>query len=253
MRRSDLSVGRADPSVRRFGLSVLLLLLSVGLSFAAPPKLKLPAEVRPVGEYATVQPETDAASVLYVGLSGYDPFPTALLKDPKTFLFPVRGLPAGRYKFAAVAAGATGEQSRVDFEVIVGNAPPPIPPGPGPGPGPNPPNPTDPLQAAFKAALDKETAATKVASAIALADLFNAASEQVKTATQTKVVDFYQGLHAAATTLIGKEIPAVREAITKHLDGVLPKSSTAPLDAAARELCSKTFLHVATSLRGCCP
>jgi hypothetical protein len=128
----------------RFAYGTLLavgLAVSAPLSAAAPPALKVPAEVKAEGEYVVVVPETDAVSVLYVALSGAESFPAAMLKDGKSFVLPVRGLAAGRYKFAAVAAGKTGEQARADFTVIVGT--PPTPP-PGPTPGPTPPTPPRP-------------------------------------------------------------------------------------------------------------
>lgn len=127
-----------------------LLLLAAG-ALAAPPSLEIPAEVKPTGEYVQLVPKTDAANVLYVGLSGLEPFPSAVLKDARMFLLPTRGLAVGRYRFAAVAAGKTGEQTRADFVVVIGDAPPgpgptpPVPPGPvpppGPGPSPDPPAP----------------------------------------------------------------------------------------------------------------
>lgn len=114
--------------MRTFRVPVLALLLAASVTLAAPPKLDLPAEVRPAGDYARFTPETDAASVVYVGLSGVDAFPSEELRDPRRFLLPVRGLPAGRYRFAAVAAGKTGEQVRADFAVVVGPGTPTDPP-----------------------------------------------------------------------------------------------------------------------------
>lgn len=122
----------------------LALLLIPGAALAAPPKLVIPAEVRPAGQYVALVPETDAVSVLYVGLDSIDPFPSAFLKDPRSFLLDCYGKPAGRYRFAAVGASKTGEQVRTDFAVLIGPQPvPPVPPGPNP-PGPNPPGPDPP-------------------------------------------------------------------------------------------------------------
>lgn len=103
---------------------------------AEPPKLVIPPEVRPAGDYIRFTPDTDAVSVTYIGLSGIDPFPSEELKDVRRFLLQVRGLPEGRYKFAAIGASKDGEQTRTDFEAVVG--------APGPGPGPSPPGPTPP-------------------------------------------------------------------------------------------------------------
>lgn len=109
---------------------------------AEPPKLDVPAEVKPVGDYAVFVPKGEAKAVTYVGLSGVDPVPSLMLRDPRTFVLAVRGLPAGRYKFRAVGS-LNDEHAVADFEVLVGNAPPPVPPNPGPTP-PNPPGPTPP-------------------------------------------------------------------------------------------------------------
>jgi hypothetical protein len=109
----------------------------------AGPRLKIDAEVKPAGQYATFVPDTDCKAVTYVGLSGVEPIPSAVLLDARLFLLDTRGLQPGRYQFAAV--GAAGDrQIRADFAVVVGVPPPPQPPGPGPqppGPGPTP-NPT---------------------------------------------------------------------------------------------------------------
>lgn len=125
----------------RFRFSLVGVLLC-SVAFAAPPKLTIPAELKPTsGDYLTHKPDTDAVSVTYVGLSDLDPFPSAFLKDSRDFVLPTRGLKDGKYKFAAVAASATGEQTRADFVVVIGDgkpgpiiAPPPTTPTPDPKP-----------------------------------------------------------------------------------------------------------------------
>ena len=116
--------------------------LVAGVALAAPPTLDIPAEVKPVGGYVRFTPKTDGVNVLYISLDGADPFPSEELKDPRRFLMPTAGLKPGKYRFVAVAAGATGEQTRADFVVtipgVVPNPGPTPDPGPGPGPGPTP-------------------------------------------------------------------------------------------------------------------
>lgn len=119
-----------------FTASVLALASALGM--ATPPSLEVPTEVKPAGEYVRFTPKTDGTSVVYVGLSGLDPFPTEELKDGKRFLLHTRGVAPGRYKFAAVAANKDGEQTRQDFEVVIGNPPVPVPNPPAPNPDPNP-------------------------------------------------------------------------------------------------------------------
>lgn len=125
---------------------------------AAPPKLEIPAEVKPVQGYVTVEPVTDAASVTYVALDGVFPFPSKLLKDPRTFVLPAGGLKEGRYRFVAVAASKEGDQATAEFTAVIGA--PPVPPGPGPGPGPNPPTPPSPVDplTSFRVILTHESA-----------------------------------------------------------------------------------------------
>lgn len=109
-------------------------LVLAGPLFAAPPQLDIPAEVKAQGDYVVVTPKTDAMNVVYVALSGVEPFPSAMLKDPRAFVLPVRGLAKGKYAFVAVGAGPQGEQTTARFAVLVGEGPvpPPDPPKPPP-------------------------------------------------------------------------------------------------------------------------
>lgn len=119
---------------------ILGLLLLATWAHSDPPKLTVPAEVKPTGQYCEMVPQTDAVSVTYVGLDGVEPIPSHWLNDRRAFRLDARGLAKGRYRFAAIAAGQKGEQSRADFALVIGDAPGPAP-GPGPGPGPEPPAP----------------------------------------------------------------------------------------------------------------
>lgn len=124
-------------------LSIALTAVLAGAALGAPPKFTPPAEVVPVGGYASIDVEdAGVASVTYVGLDGEDPLPALMLKDPRDFVLPTRGLAAGRYRYAAVASSRTGEQTRADFVVVVGTPPKPDPkpdpPRPDPSPGPDP-------------------------------------------------------------------------------------------------------------------
>ncbi len=125
----------------RSAFAVVLALATV--ASAAPPKLDIPPEVRPSGQYVDFDPATDAVSVEYVGLSGVEPVPARRLSDKRAFLMDTRGLPEGEYVFVAVAASKGGEQTRVRFAVVIGKRPTPLPPVPTPTPTPTPePTPT---------------------------------------------------------------------------------------------------------------
>lgn len=150
-------------------VSVIVLLAGILPAWAAPPKLEIPAEVRPSGQYVTFIPTTDAKAVVYVGLDAVDPVPSAVLKDARTFLLDTRGMATGRYRFAAV--GALGdEQTRTDFAVVLGT-PPPVPPGPVP-PGPTPPTPPLPTTG-LSVLIVEETAKRSELPAAQLAVLFD--------------------------------------------------------------------------------
>jgi hypothetical protein len=103
--------------------TLALLLVLCSTAFAAPPVVDIAPEIQATSEYVTVQPKTDAVAITYVAQSGVEPFPSVMLKDPRTFVLPTRGLAVGRYKFVAVAS-LDDEHTRVDFVVVVGNAPP---------------------------------------------------------------------------------------------------------------------------------
>lgn len=112
-------------------LAVLSLAVFTGVSTpqvgfsedSLPPKLEIPAEIRPSGQYAIYQPKTDAVSVVYVGLDGIEPLPAELLRDGRTFVLDCRGLPKGRFRFVAVAAGKNGYQVKTNFVLNTGDAP----------------------------------------------------------------------------------------------------------------------------------
>ena len=111
--------------------AVLAVFLAPLLAWADPPKLTIPAEVRPNGEFVVLIPDTDAVSVTYIGLDGFDAPPPGVFKDDRTLFLSVYGRKAQAYRFAAVASSATGEQRRVDFKVLVGDVtPPPVVPPP---------------------------------------------------------------------------------------------------------------------------
>lgn len=104
------------------------------------PKLTIPDTIKPVGDYAIWVPDdkTNVRAITYVPLSGVDPFPAALLADKRAFVLPVRGLPAGQYKFRAVGS-LNDVHVQAEFAVAIGEAiPSPKPPKPEP-PKPDPP------------------------------------------------------------------------------------------------------------------
>ncbi len=233
----------------RFSLCVVLLAASVGL--AAPPSLDIPAEIKPTGSYVRMTPKTDAVSVVYVGLDGLDPFPSEELKDGKRFLLPAAGLAVGRYRFVAVAAGATGEQSRADFVVVIGDAPKP-PPTPIPPPTPVP---TDPLVTAFQVAYTADVDPDKAKLTPVLADLLGAVVAAAKTSGQVKTTTQLEAaVHKAADIAVGPgKIMGVRTAVGAYLsNSTLPKPGTAAqtMTDALWAAATAEYAKVSTALKG---
>lgn len=119
------------------GLFLFAMVSCCGTAHAAPPAVDFPSEIKAQGDFVTVRPRTDAKGITYVGLSGVDPFPSALLKDARDFVFPTRGLSAGPYRFSGVAS-LNDEHTEFRFTVVVGGGTPTPTPTPGPTPGPAP-------------------------------------------------------------------------------------------------------------------
>jgi hypothetical protein len=230
----------------------LLLLFVAGPAWADPPKLVVPAEVKPDGQYAVMTPVTDAVEVTYIGLDGIEPFPKALVADKKTFALDCYGKPAYRYRFAAVASSATGEQVRKDFVLVVGGGPPPPqPPGPGPvPPGPTPPGPSpDPaLVAALTAAYRAEIATDPDGRMLAfLAGAMDKTAEAVAAAeTNAALIAASKKLTAEA---VGPALAGTRAAIGKHLNATLP-GGVVTLTADNRPQFAAAYKAVAAALRG---
>jgi hypothetical protein len=230
--------------VRRAALLLLLTSLPAG-AFAAPPTLEIPAEIRPAGQYARLLPRTDGESVAYVGLSQVEPIPSDVLKDPRLFLLDTRGLAPGRYKFAAVAAGKTGEQTRADFAVVVGDAPPP---GPTP-PGPTPPAPDDALARSVQSAYGAETDPLKAQYAKGLAALYRQASADAflsKVSTWGALFDAMR--QAAVSTGVSGKLPGVQGVIANELRAKLPTDRAAALDGDGRAKAAALFARAALAL-----
>lgn len=109
---------------------MLCVLLSCATALGAPPTVDVPRELIPLGEYAQLQPKTDAKAITYVPLSGVEPFPSQFLNDKRAFILPTRGLAPGSYRFRGVAS-LNDEHTVFEFSVIVGgkkDAPQPQPP-----------------------------------------------------------------------------------------------------------------------------
>lgn len=236
--------------MKRYGTVLFALMLLASPLWAAPPTVKIDPEVKPSGQYVTFLPGGDAVNVLYVGLSGVDPIPSGVLKDGRMFLLDTRGLREGRYKFTAVGASKEGEQTRVDFVVVVGNVPPGPDPGPGPQP-PDPPTPTDPLTKALQAAYDKETDADKAKHRASLAALYRQAAEIAAKPEIATWGQLFAVMKSAAGTLgVSGKLPLFQAAVAEELKTRFPTDAARVMTTDDRVLAAQTFKRIAQAAEG---
>lgn len=123
----------------RAPFAFLSLLASALASFAEPPSLAIPADLKPTNGYVRFTPTTEAKSVVYIARDDAYPFPSEELKDPRRFILPVVGLKDGTYRFFAVGS-LNDEMTVVEFSVVIGKpttpGPPPVDPPKDPPPAP---------------------------------------------------------------------------------------------------------------------
>jgi hypothetical protein len=227
-------------------LTALALLPLIG----SAPTLDVPPEVVPTKGYAILTPGGTCKAVTYVGLSGEDPMPGVLFADKRVFVFPTRGLSAGRYRFAAI--GSLEDVHVVtEFTVVVGTPPtPPTPPGPGPTPPPPlPPGPVDPLTAEVLAALnaDPGTLEVKRQHALAYAGLMAAMVAHVEGGASLDDVlnDFRM---AAKGIMPAGSIPGVQKVCTSKIIALVGDDLDRPLDAALKKDLKALFARLALAL-----
>ena len=214
-----------------------------GAAWGEPPKLTIPAEVKAVGDYVTLTPATEAKAVSYVGKSGVDPFPSELLKDARTFVLPVRGLPAGRYKFTAVGS-LNDEHTMVAFVVVVGT-PPDVPPDVDPDVPPDPPAPDITALPIYKAALaayGADISATKAKDKTALAGVYRSlARTAVPDPAVATAGDLARVVQSARLSAVGDRLPAVREIFGNDFEEVGPTDPAAVLTPAQKKAIQTRF------------
>lgn len=226
----------------------LLWWCSLALPEAVAQRLEIPAELRPTGQYVQMTPDTDAVSVVYVGLSGIEPIPSHLLADKRAFLLDAYGKPAGRYRMAAVAVFKDGLAIRKDFDIILGAIPPgPVPPSP-PGPAPAPPS---TLTARLQSALDKDDDQDKANLLKQFASLMSAAAEL---AGQAKSISHLtSAIVVARRQKMGEALPNLRKEVGNYLSERLPWPPEEPLTDERRRQASAAYKELAEALGGVRP
>jgi len=217
----------------RYYLSVFALLIASCSVFAAPPKLVIAPQVKPVDGYVCVQPDTDAVKVIYISIDGLTSFPSALLKDDKILIVPTKGEKPGSYRYIAVGSSKEGDLVRVDFSVVIDG----------------PPTPPDPFIAAVTDAYSKETGVDKAKQVATLASLYKTAlTTTLNDPTVKTVGDLFQDLKVASGTLLPADaIPLVRKVIGDRLGKSLGTSATTPID---KKLITDEFQAIVSALGG---
>lgn len=114
----------------------------------------LPETVERENSYLIIKPETNAKSVVYIGLDQINPIPNKFLNNPTIFILDASCVKPGTYKFVAVAADSSGNQTKFDFKLNIKvedtpknpeePLPTPKPENPNPLPQPPPSPPTKP-------------------------------------------------------------------------------------------------------------
>lgn len=223
-----------------------LLMVAQAASAVDPPKIDIPAEVRPVDGYAIVEPQTNAKTITYLGLSGVYPFPSKLLADKRTFVLPTQGIIAGRYKFVAVGS-LNDEHTVVQFSVVI-DGPTPPPPVP---PGPTPPEPTDPLVRKIREALAKDpgTAAQKKEWSGALAGFYTAMAKHVGTLNDSTVGDLLSDYRNAIPAVLPADaIPGTRRVAGQEVAAIAGDDAERKIDAAMKAKLIELFTRLAAAM-----
>lgn len=227
------------------------------LALAAPPALDIPAEIKSSEQYVRFTPKTDATTIIYIGLSGLEPFPNDEFKDARRFLLPTQGVKAGRYRFAAIAASDTGEQVRKDFTVVFGDSPSPVDPvdpvdPPAPVPDPDAVDAKDPLRVALQTAYNLEVAKSKDADRVKLAAFYRHAAKNIATdATLTTWEKMFQALSVKSKEMAGDPLmvlTGVRRSIQTYLRQDLPIDPTKTVRVTARANLVKSLNKIAQVL-----
>lgn len=232
---------------RAAAVGLVAVFMAAAPTRADPPTIGVPAELRAVGDYARWSPTsaTTAKGVSYVGLSGVDAFPSELLKDSRAFVLPVRGLPAGRYKFRAVGS-RNDEHVQEEFVVVVGD--PPTPPNPIP-PTPVPPDPADPLAAAVAAMYGADQSPTKHADARLLAGVYRELAKQAVPALAT-AGELATATERARRAAVADRLQPIRESFGREFGKVMPTDPAAAMTADLRAAAVREFDRYAAILEG---
>jgi hypothetical protein len=216
--------------------AALLLMLLAAPVWADGPKITIPAEIPASGDYVVVTPDTTAKAISYVAQSGVDAFPSSMLRDPRTFVLPVRGLPAGRYQFTAVGT-LNDEQSTATFTVVVGTGPPPAP---------------DAFQQALQTAFGNEGASLKAAQVRMLASFYRTAAATTVNDPNLHTYGELQDTMKLAVKNIGLT-PGALSGLVRIIASdelrAFPNPNTT-LDSSTRKLAAAEFIRIAAALEG---
>ena len=211
-------------------LAITAVLLGSLGAIAAPPDLKLPAELKPEKGFVTYTPPADVAAINYL-LDGLSAFPQPLLHDKRALVIPTKGETAGRYRLIVSATNGKGELTVVDTWVVLGDAPK-VDPKVDPVPPPKPVDPPAPVKVdSFYVLLVRDNGATYLPEQIGILDGVKVETA-MKDATKGDAAKFaYRRIDAKADPAT---LPAGLAAVwTKARASIAKEGSTLPLIVVA--------------------
>lgn len=162
------------------------------------------------------------------------------------YIYTIEAVAVGKAELIVVPeGGGDGDVIRKQFDVTVAPRPPP-------DPIPDPPVPDDVLVKALKAAYALDFDKDKATQADSFAGLYNVVATRVKSGKYATSQEVQAAVKAAEPDLgiTPAAVPNLRKAIGVYLNPILPKSPTAPLTQADRDLVYTQFSRVAAALGG---
>jgi len=152
--------------------------------------------------------------------------------------------PPGTHRLVGYTAHYNTPSDPAICDIVIGDDP-----GPGPGPGPGPTPPADPFLTTLNAAFAQETSADKAAKLQQLKALYSEfATTTVNDSNVKTTGQLLSTMHMRTQSVIGNDLPKVRDAIRKELDTKLPTKSATVLDQNTRQLCGTQFQRISNVL-----
>lgn len=221
--------------------AVLATALATAALSAAPPEIKLPAELRgEPGAFLVVRAETTATVVRFVQLDpGLAVFPADLLTDKKATVM-VASKP-GKYRVLAYTGNADGPSEPAVCVVIVGTPEPPPPPPP--------PDPSDPLLAELQRLYTAEASPDKAKHKASLVALYHQAVTLSADPSLKTMADLLGVVRSASANLLPADaLLSVRRKIGDWLNTEIGTDPAGEMTPALRQKAAAAFGKMAKTL-----